>query len=574
AGALDGAAAGPLHDAERALRDGRARWLAAQDPDVLLGSLRDFVRVDAGYERIADALLADVWLVRDLDSALDLAARCPGLRCATPEGDLVEESGVLGGWREVAQGAFGRRASAAELEQTVAEIGVRLARSEAELAEITARQDAASARAKDVQRDLDHARALLAEARAAGQSADARCGELLRMAEQYAREAAALVAERVRADSGIEEARARLSRAQHEFEQHNDAHGRAERERIELESERERCARSEAEARVLSTRLSEQHTAVARRVADLERGLAEARVELERSQRLAAASAAQAQTDAALHEELGAKCAELLESRGALEGKLSELRILERAARAGLESLRERAERLTRDLEQTTAASADLRLAEQKAELERGEVLRRAADELGASENELFASFEPDPALLEPAGLAALAELTAESKRTLDRIGPVNTEAVAELGEVSGRLDFLVGQRDDVLSGRKTLEETLATINTESEKLFVQKFEEIRTNFQALFRRLFGGGKADIALEAGASVLEAGIEISARPPGREMLPIGLLSGGQRTMTALALLFAVFQARPSPFCLLDEVDAALDDLNIQRFLDML
>jgi chromosome segregation protein len=590
----------PLFESERGLREARARWLADQDPDVLLGSLRDFVRVDAGYERVADALLADVWLVRDLDAALDLAARCPGLRCATPEGDLVEEAGVLGGWREVAQGAFGRRASAAELEQTVAEMSVRLARSEAEFAEIDARQHAASAHAKEVQRELEHARALLAEARAAGQSADARCGELLRMAEQYAREAAALVAERVRADSDIEEARARLARAQQEFERHNDAHGRIERERIELESERERFARGEAEARVLSTRLSEQHTAIARRVADLERGLAEARAELERSQRLAAASAAQAESDAAVHEELGGTCAELLESRGALEGKLSELRVLERATRAGLESLRDRAERLTRELEQTTAASADLRLAEQKAELERGEVLRRAADELGLSENELGlaagapgsasgetssasggtgTSFEPDPALLEPAGaglawLAALAEQTAEAKRTLDRIGPVNTEAVAELTEVAGRLDFLVGQRDDVLSGRKTLEETLATINTESEKLFVQTFEEIRANFQALFRRLFGGGKADIALEAGASVLEAGIEISARPPGREMLPIGLLSGGQRTMTALALLFAVFQARPSPFCLLDEVDAALDDLNIQRFLDML
>ena len=99
-------------------------------------------------------------------------------------------------------------------------------------------------------------------------------------------------------------------------------------------------------------------------------------------------------------------------------------------------------------------------------------------------------------------------------------------------------------------------------------------FEEVRGNFQQIFRLLFGGGKAVIRLEEGVDVLEAGVEIVARPPGRELLAIGLLSGGQRTMTALALLFAVFEARPSPFCVLDEVDAALDDANIDRFLGML
>ena len=104
----------------------------------------------------------------------------------------------------------------------------------------------------------------------------------------------------------------------------------------------------------------------------------------------------------------------------------------------------------------------------------------------------------------------------------------------------------------------------MRTINEESERLFLDAFEDIRKNFSGLFRQLFGGGRATIELAEGEPVLEAGIEISARPPGREMLPLGLLSGGQRTMTALALLFAVFKSRPSPFCVLDEVDAALDD----------
>jgi chromosome segregation protein len=150
----------------------------------------------------------------------------------------------------------------------------------------------------------------------------------------------------------------------------------------------------------------------------------------------------------------------------------------------------------------------------------------------------------------------------------------VNTEAVAELSEADGRFTFLDEQRKDLARSRETLAETLATINEESVRLFLSTFEEVRGHFQQLFRQLFGGGKADLELQQGVDPLEAGIEISARPPGREMLPIGLLSGGQRTMTALALLFAVFKARPSPFCVLDEVDAALDDANIGRFLGML
>src|SRR5262249_2534467 len=103
---------------------------------------------------------------------------------------------------------------------------------------------------------------------------------------------------------------------------------------------------------------------------------------------------------------------------------------------------------------------------------------------------------------------------------------------------------------------------------------FLEVFEQIRGHFRTLFRQLFGGGKADITLLEGAGVLDAGIEILARPPGREVLPISLLSGGQRTMTALGILFAVFRAQPSPFCILDEVDAALDDANIGRFLSLL
>ncbi|HEX6883933.1 MAG TPA: AAA family ATPase, partial [Planctomycetota bacterium] len=159
-------------------------------------------------------------------------------------------------------------------------------------------------------------------------------------------------------------------------------------------------------------------------------------------------------------------------------------------------------------------------------------------------------------------------------KESLDELGPVNLEAVAELGEVEERHGFLATQRTDLEDARRTLTETVERLNQESERKFLEAFEQIREHFKTIFRQLFGGGRADITLLEGAGPLDAGIEVLARPPGREVLPISLLSGGQRTLTALAILFAVFRSQPSPFCILDEVDAALDDANVGRFLGLL
>jgi chromosome segregation protein len=114
------------------------------------------------------------------------------------------------------------------------------------------------------------------------------------------------------------------------------------------------------------------------------------------------------------------------------------------------------------------------------------------------------------------------------------------------------------------------LEQLITRINKESREKFEVTFEQIRDNFQQLFRKLFGGGKADILLENPEDILESGIEIVARPPGKETRTISLLSGGEKTMTAIALLFSVFKSKPSPFCVLDEVDAALDEANNERF----
>ncbi len=160
-----------------------------------------------------------------------------------------------------------------------------------------------------------------------------------------------------------------------------------------------------------------------------------------------------------------------------------------------------------------------------------------------------------------------------ELRVKMERMGNVNLEALDQLGSVETEATGLRAQEQDLTKAREELLEALKLLNKQSRERFTETFEAIRGHFNESFRRLFGGGRADVYLSEGEDVLDAGVEIVARPPGKELRSISLLSGGERTMTAVALLFAIYQARPSPFCILDEVDAALDETNVGRFTGM-
>ena len=154
------------------------------------------------------------------------------------------------------------------------------------------------------------------------------------------------------------------------------------------------------------------------------------------------------------------------------------------------------------------------------------------------------------------------------------KLGQVNLMAPEEFAEVKERYDFLTTQLADLKKAREDLQKVTEEIRTESAELFLQTYEKIKKNFHLMFRRLFGGGRAEIKLTEPEAVLESGIDILAQPPGKNLESIALLSGGERSLTAVALLFATYMVRPSPFCLLDEIDAALDESNVGRFVSML
>lgn len=539
------------------------------------GYLAEHVAAAEGFEGLLDELCGEVVLCADLASARAFVANHRTFTAVTEAGEVVTAAGLFGGSAgSEATGAVARRSQAAAFEEELAGV-----REQLEEARLTAEQ--AVARVERLQSEANTAREAALEAITRARSLEGsihatsrRVNDLEEATEVLEHETAGFVEERARVEANLRELDQSTETLLAEFELENGRLDELDQRRKALEGARDEASRKESAARVEWTRLSGELAGERRRVEHLRAAIEEITRELERTSGLINQSETSAVEGSAELERLGAEGADKLALRGELEVKLGELRERDREGRAAAAELRRRADAVTRELEGLLDVTGKRQLERQRVELAREEILRRSDEELGLDYEGLTLDFEPEPELAQGAALGELAQVVAELKRSLDRLGPVNLEAVHELEEVTERFEFLIAQRKDLDEARQSLEAAIRQIDEESERLFLEAFNEIRGNFQSIFRKLFGGGKADIILDPDMPPLEAGIEIFARPPGRENLPIGLLSGGQRTMIALALLFGVFQARPSPFCMLDEVDAALDDANIERFLMML
>jgi chromosome segregation protein len=208
-------------------------------------------------------------------------------------------------------------------------------------------------------------------------------------------------------------------------------------------------------------------------------------------------------------------------------------------------------------------------MAETKIQADLEHLVSQAREEFGVSPEQL-----PPPAEDSEQALQALQAEAAELVAAIERMGPVNVLAFEEHKEMSERLVFLTAQRDDLLRSIAELQESIRKINATSSERFAEAFHAINGNFKEMFARLFQGGAAEMKLLDEADLLESGIEIDAHPPGKRNQSILLLSGGEKALTAIALLMAIFRYKPSPFCILDEVDAPLDEANIDRFTRLL
>jgi chromosome segregation protein len=547
----------------------------AVDLNGTLGRLIDHVVAAPAYAGLRDELCGDVVLCADLAAAQAFVARERTATAVTMAGETVTSAGLFGGASgSETSGAVARRSQATAFEGELASV-----REELETTREAALQ--AATRVERLTQETSAAREAAHEASSRARTLEGtiqatarRVNDLEQATEVLEHETAALVDERARVETSLRDLGHSTETLLAEFDLENKRLDELDQRRKELEGARDDASRKESQARVEWTRIAGELAGEKRRVEHLKAALEEIAREMERTTGLISASETNAVEGSAELDRLGQESADKLALRGELEAKLGELRERDREGRAAVEELRRRADAVTRELEGLLDVTGKRQLERQRVELAREEILRRSDEELGLDFEGLTLEFAPDEDLQAAGALAELAGQVAELKRSLERLGPVNLEAVNELEEVTERFEFLTAQRKDLAESRQSLEAAIRQIDEESERLFLEAFAEIRGNFQGIFRKLFGGGKADIILDPDLPPLEAGIEIYARPPGRENLPIGLLSGGQRTMIALALLFGVFQARPSPFCMLDEVDAALDDANIERFLLML
>ncbi|MEO5679627.1 MAG: AAA family ATPase, partial [Acidimicrobiales bacterium] len=236
----------------------------------------------------------------------------------------------------------------------------------------------------------------------------------------------------------------------------------------------------------------------------------------------------------------------------------------------------ERLGRLRRERQAAEHGLAEVRERQQRAEVDEAETRLRQETAVAALRREL--SLEPDQAVAAPAPDVPEGTTPEGRAGALDRdlrlMGPVNPLALEELTELEERASFLEAELDDVKSSRRELAKVVRVIDAEIVEVFSAAFADVSANFDHLFAGLFPGGTGRLRLTTPDDLLNTGIEVEAKPSGKNVKSLALLSGGERSLVALALLFAVFRSRPSPFYLMDEVEAALDDVNLHRFLGLL
>jgi chromosome segregation protein len=539
----------------------------------VLTSVRELVRFEARLGLNGDVALpalARAYVVADATTAQHLAGRYPAAHFLTPKGEHYHHRLVSGG-KGASSGPLAVRREFRELERRAPELAQRLARAEEASA-------AAAARVERLEEELRHLSAAQVEAEKKSVVAQEQLRQALegnrRVAERLdvlQREAAAIAVERQNAEArrAALEAERQAAVARQRGCEANIAE--AVESAHQLRAELDHVARARGEAQAAAAALRER-----RQGADAERSRLEARVEEIRArlERLAAQSEGWAGELQRLEREradLEARAAELEASqqleRETLERLEQELRGVRvrrealtpavEAARARLDAIRER------------RSAAEVALA--RADSDRQHHAQQCRDELGVEPAALLAA-APDGSLEAEALSAAEEELRALKSR-LENLGPVNMMALEELQAAEDRLAFLETQRQDLLASIEDTTQAIREIDQVSRRRFIEAFQAINQYFAESFRTLFGGGIGQMRL-TDESDPDSGIDLVAQPPGKRLQNVLLLSGGEKALAALALLMAVFRFTPSPFCVLDEVDAPLDDSNVERFTRMI
>ncbi len=531
-----------------------------------LDSVRSHVRSNrADVSSLLDVLLARAVRVGDWQGAVDAVIADPSLVAVTAAGDRF----AAGGWRI---GVAGGGATASALEEAIGR-GVaaetELARREVDVVTTAGELNVARAREADVQKRLD-----------SNDSTFTASTEALARVQGERREISAetesLDVARHEIDERLTEQRnrvAELDRILPSLESNEAAEVEAARVRGEarasLEAKAALLGGRRRDLAVRSAGLLERKQFLEARLADTERRLdadATARAEVadrrERIEKVIAVTETLASIVDSHRHTIEARLADLHERRRRQSDEVRELAVR-------LDQMRRDRSGAERELEETRETS-------RRSEIDETEVKMR----LESTVETLRRDLDVEPSVAEAAELPELPEgISAPARvRDLERelrlMGPINPLALQEFTELQERHTFLEAQLEDVRNTRRELTRVISAIDQEIQQVFAAAFADVSENFTNLFGMLFPGGTGRLILTAPDDLLDTGIEVEAKPGGKNVKKLSLLSGGERTLTAMAFLFAVFRSRPSPFYVMDEVEAALDDVNLHRFLGLI
>ncbi len=534
----------------------------------VLGRIIDYIRYEPNLAPLMWRLLGRTLAVETLDDARRAAEQLgAGCRFVTAAGEVLEADG------RVRFGAAGRAAGVITRRSELAELQTAQAR----LDELIEQLEGRCASARNEMQHLDELqqglRTAIYEANTQRVQCQSRIDQLDGQVESLRREQP-IIAGDIKALAAEIEATVQAEHdARRKADELEDLNRRRQEEtaRLEKDIEDARLRQQEVTDQLTEMKVAlaaiEEKKRSAREAMDAAARAAEAmrhdldndrkQIELDRQRKANAAeaiekTAREVDTLYAQQQTLGTEFDEVEQSRFGLSEKLDEIKTL----------LAERRKQHAAEAELVNQIKIELGEVDVRIE----NLISRAAEEMSMDLLVLSRNYRHDDQRDWQAVEAEIRQL----REKIERLGNVNLDAITEQDELEKRHEFLAGQIKDINESHHQLQNLILRINRESREMFIKTFEEVRGHFQVLFRKLFGGGKADIQLINPEDVLESGIEITARPPGKETRTLTLLSGGEKTMTALSLMFSIFKCRPSPFCLLDEVDAALDEQNTERF----
>ena len=539
----------------------------------------ELVRAPDGLAEAAAELLCDVVVTADLEQARRYVRDNPGFKAVTRDGDLLGAYWAQGGGARP-QSLFEMRAAADEAAAGLAEAELRC--------DEAARQLAVAAEAEeDARQAVARTQARRHEVDAAAAEVSGRLGRLAGAARAAREEAARLDGAITSARQAAEKDLARLEQLRAELAEAEELEDTDEPDEPQNQTAREDLAElcaaarnAEMEARLEVRTAEERLRAIGGRAESLAAAATAERATRQRAAERRQRRATQAAVARAVA--LGARYAVEAAEQSVNQAlaRRTEAEASSSGGAAELKAVRARVRDLAADLDTVVNTAHGTEIARAEHRLRLRQLAEHALEEFGVEGDALVAEYGPDvpvPVIGDDTALPSRFERTAaerraaDAQRQLDRLGKVNPLALEEFEALTERHAFLATQLDDLRKTRRDLLTVVKEVDDRVQEVFASAYADTAREFEHLFSRLFPGGQGNLVLTEPDDMLATGIEIEARPPGKKVKRLSLLSGGERSLTAIAYLFAIFKARPSPFYVLDEVEAALDDTNLQRLL---